>query len=158
MADDHIWLTYDEAAERLGVKPASVRRRAAARKWPKRQGNDRRARVGIPKDVIDAAISRDDATDAPTGAVTPGSGEVISAEIALARTEIATLNMMVSSVQRELERVEADRDRWHALATAHRPSLAERMWRAIRSRDHSESDPRRGSLGSPDQKDRRSGP
>ena len=129
MADDHVWLTYDEAAAKLGVKPASVRRRAAARRWPKRAGNDRRARVGIPKDVIEAAASRDDARDADIPAP---MGEMVSAEVALARAEIAKLTTMVSSVQRELERVEADRDRWHALATAPRPGLVERIRAALR--------------------------
>lgn len=47
-----IWLTYDEAATRLGIKADSVRRRAASRRWPRRVGNDGLARVGIPSTVI----------------------------------------------------------------------------------------------------------
>lgn len=43
-----IWMTYDEAAKALGIKKASVQRRAALRKWPKRQGNGRKVQVGIP--------------------------------------------------------------------------------------------------------------
>jgi hypothetical protein len=39
---------------------------------------------------------------------------------------------MVSSVQRELERVEADRDRWHTLATTPRPGIIERIRMALR--------------------------
>ena len=30
-----IFMTYDDAAKRLGIKSDSVRRRAAARKWQK---------------------------------------------------------------------------------------------------------------------------
>lgn len=128
MADDHVWLTYDEAATQLGVKPASVRRRAAARRWPKRAGNDRKARVGVPRDVIEAATSRGDDRDARIDAPTHApTGDMVSAEIALARAEIAKLTTMVSSVERELERVEADRDRWHALATTPRTGLIERI-------------------------------
>lgn len=41
------WLTYAEAAERLNIKPDSVKRRARARKWPRRTGNDGLARVRI---------------------------------------------------------------------------------------------------------------
>lgn len=49
---DTVWLTYDEAAAKLGVKADSVRRRAASRKWPRRVGNDGLARVGIPVSII----------------------------------------------------------------------------------------------------------
>lgn len=44
---DEEWLTYAEAAERLNIKPDSVKRRARARKWPRRTGNDGLARVRI---------------------------------------------------------------------------------------------------------------
>lgn len=93
---DAIWLTYDEAAERLGIKADSVRRRAAARKWPKRQGNDGKARVGIPPDVIPAGIP----------AVTPDNSDEIRtlrterdaarAELARADAEITRLSEMLS--------------------------------------------------------------
>ena len=51
---EHIFLSYDEAATQLGIKPNSVRRRARARKWPRRTGNDGKAQVGIPADVLGA--------------------------------------------------------------------------------------------------------
>lgn len=38
-------MTYAEAAERLGIKPDSVKRRARSRRWPRRVGNDGAARV-----------------------------------------------------------------------------------------------------------------
>lgn len=47
-----VWLTYDEAATRLGIKADSVRRRAASRRWPRRVGNDGLARVGVPGSII----------------------------------------------------------------------------------------------------------
>jgi hypothetical protein len=46
------WMTYDEAAKALGIKKASVQRRAALRKWPKRQGNSNKVQVGIPSDAL----------------------------------------------------------------------------------------------------------
>lgn len=52
---DVVWLTYDEAAQRIGIKADSVRRRAAAKKWPRRIGNDKLARIGIPRTVIPAS-------------------------------------------------------------------------------------------------------
>ena len=42
------WLTYREAAERLGSTAEAIRYRALRGKWPRRRGNDGRARVQLP--------------------------------------------------------------------------------------------------------------
>lgn len=53
MTDESLlWFTYDEAAERLGVKKASVQRMARAKKWPRRTGNDGKARIGLSPDRL----------------------------------------------------------------------------------------------------------
>ena len=45
------WWTYREAAERLGSTAEAVRYRALRGKWPRRRGNDGRARVQIPDEA-----------------------------------------------------------------------------------------------------------
>jgi len=45
---DSGWLTYREAAERLGSTAEAVRYRAIRGKWPRMRGNDGRARVQVP--------------------------------------------------------------------------------------------------------------
>src|SRR4051812_43191657 len=66
------WLTYAEMAEALGIGRESARVIAKRKHWPRRAGNDRKARIGVPEDVI---ASRNDAinssgncsgNDAPT--------------------------------------------------------------------------------------------
>src|SRR5271157_5664411 len=47
-AMDSGWLTYREAAERLGSTAEAVRYRALRGKWPRMRGNDGRARVQVP--------------------------------------------------------------------------------------------------------------
>jgi hypothetical protein len=47
---DGEWLTYAEAAVRLGVTPEAARRRAVRGKWARMPGNDGRARVRVPDD------------------------------------------------------------------------------------------------------------
>ena len=44
------WLTYREAAERLGSTAEAIRYRAMRGKWPRRRGNDGRARIQLPDD------------------------------------------------------------------------------------------------------------
>lgn len=113
---DEVWMTYDEAAAALGIKADSVRRRAAARKWPRRTGNDRKARVGIPRDIIP------DATPAPTPDVTPDDPEIIRIreELAEARTEVRLLREQISDLKE-------DRDAWRELSNRPQPSLLERI-------------------------------
>ncbi|WLT07733.1 hypothetical protein RAM19_00035 (plasmid) [Bartonella apihabitans] len=48
MTTDFEFMTYPEAASRLGIAQASVKRQATRHKWPKRKGNDGRVAVGIP--------------------------------------------------------------------------------------------------------------
>jgi hypothetical protein len=100
---DTIWMTYAEAAERLGIKAASVKRRATARKWPKRTGNDRKIRVGIPREIIP------DATPENIPDNTPDTSPItITADLAAAHAEIQGL-------KDQIERADAERDRLLAL-------------------------------------------
>ena len=46
------WLTYSEAAALLAIKIDSVKRRARARRWPRRSGNDGLVQVCIPPDAL----------------------------------------------------------------------------------------------------------
>ena len=116
--DPENWLTYDEAAERLGIKPDSVRRRAASRKWPRRQGNDGLARVRIPlsairtpgPDSIPARIPDD-----------PDTGfrdelEQIRSQLSEAREELAASRAETSGIRDRLADTQADRDHWRGLA------------------------------------------
>lgn len=95
---EHIFLTYEEAADRLGIKPDSVRRRARARKWPRRTGNDGKAQVGIPPDVLGA--------DDPPG---PPPGLPPDIETAELRVE----NRML---RERLDDLREERDRWREQA------------------------------------------
>jgi hypothetical protein len=52
MADD--WLTYEQAAERLGVTPEAVRQKAIRGRWQRSRGNDGKARVRLPEGSTDA--------------------------------------------------------------------------------------------------------
>lgn len=120
--DSEIWLTYAEAAEHLGIKPDSVRRRAASRKWKRRQGNDGLARVCIPPNIV-----RKSAPD-----ITPDNTPAIPHDASALR--VAALEVEVREVRVQLEDVRADRDAWRAqaerLASETRPAgLLARLFR-----------------------------
>lgn len=127
MGDEpEIWLTYDEAASRLGILPDSVRRRAAARKWARRMGNDGKARVRIPADAIAPDIRGD---------VTPARTPDTSEKLNEARVELSALRAELSGVRDRLADTQAERDRLYALlerAPEPRPGLIERIVRLFR--------------------------
>jgi hypothetical protein len=50
-AMDGKWMTYGEAAVRLGVSPEAARRRAIRGKWARMPGNDGRTRVQVPDEL-----------------------------------------------------------------------------------------------------------
>lgn len=96
MEKDGEWLTYEEAGLRLGVQADSVRRRASARKWQRRPGNDGKARVLVPFEAL--PIVPDVSTDE--------SGQETAAEV-----EIRMLRDRVQDLTRE-------RDEWRSQAQA----------------------------------------
>lgn len=62
---DSRWMTYDEAGQLLGRQPDSIRRQAQRAKWPRQSGNDGRARVAIPRSLLNGGAT--DAGDVSEG-------------------------------------------------------------------------------------------
>ena len=119
---EHEFLSYDEAAKRLGIKADSVRRRARSRKWPKRTGNDGRALVGVPASALPPDMSADHPPGLPPG--DPGGS-----------VRIASLEVEVRMLRDRLSDTQAERDRLTALlekALEPRPGLIERLARLVR--------------------------
>lgn len=99
-------MTYAEAAERLGIKPDSVKRRARSRRWPRRVGNDGAARVLIPRERLDGVAP--DIPEAVPPAPPPDTLEALERAIrAEARAD---------SAEAMLKEARDDRDRWRAMA------------------------------------------
>jgi hypothetical protein len=110
---DGQWLTYAEAAERLGISPGAVKRRAMRHNWARQPGNDGRARVLVPEDVSPPAHPQ------RAGAVVPDSAPVLSA----LNDHIATLKADNEQLQAQLAAADARADQ----LVADLSSLAARM-------------------------------
>lgn len=111
MTENH-WLTYDEAAKLLGVKPDSVRRQARAKSWPRQTGNDGKARVQLPPERLEE----------PRPAVLPASPPPDASQDQTGR--IIALEIRLEAAEKRAEDAAADRDRWQAMAEALRADLA----------------------------------
>jgi DNA repair exonuclease SbcCD ATPase subunit len=99
------WMTYDEMAEALGITPDSARRLVARRKWPRRAGNDGRARIGVPAERIPDSppdtlpdVNQDDSQDDP-----PDSRDDIT-------PVLKVLTQHIERIEKELESVKSERD------------------------------------------------
>ena len=57
---DAEWLTYREAAQRLGSNIEAVRQRAIRCRWPRTIGNDKRALIQIPEGLTDPSQEGND--------------------------------------------------------------------------------------------------
>jgi hypothetical protein len=101
--ENTLWLTYHDLAARLGIKPASAKRRAIDRRWPKRIGNDGRSLVAVPREIIEEA-----------------SSEIVSDIAGEVTEEIASGIMALSNhLQTELEEVRRElRTAWAEAAKA----------------------------------------
>src|SRR6516165_3690372 len=55
MADmESEWLTYQQAAERLGCSPEAIRQKAIRGRWQKTMGNDKRPLIRLPDGWMNA--------------------------------------------------------------------------------------------------------
>jgi hypothetical protein len=108
---DTRWMSYDELAVALAITPDSARRLAFRRKWPRKAGNDGKARVGVPAEripdqppVVIPDISPDTVPDGPPDA-SPDITPVIRA-----------LSQHIERLEKELETVKAERETERARA------------------------------------------
>ena len=113
---DHVFLTYEEAATRLRIKPDSVRRRARARKWPRQVGNDGLTRVGVPSGLLDPDKTPGTPPGAPSGPPPD--------------TETAELRVENRFLRERMDELREERDRWRTQAerlAEPRPGFLERV-------------------------------
>jgi len=118
---DFEFMTYEAASERLKIEVSSVKRQAARRKWPKRQGNDGRVTVGIPTSRL--------SDDRQGGSPPDSQGDMIAPDLL-----IRSLRELVEAERRRADAAESDRDAWHEMSrrlmeeTRELRLLAERPW------------------------------
>ena len=92
------WLTYAEAADRLGTTVEAVRQRAIRGRWKRTQGNDGKARIMLP-DGERTPVERPSRTPVRTSpsdrtdverlvAALEAHNETLKGELATARAEV----------------------------------------------------------------------
>src|SRR6516164_7811145 len=97
------WLTYKQAADKLGVSPQAVRQKAIRGRWHRTKGNDGQARVQVPDQPYRVRTMFRQASD---GALL----DALREHIATLKTDIERLMAELASERAELaaERTRAD--------------------------------------------------
>ncbi|MCH8491300.1 MAG: hypothetical protein LAT81_15425 [Oceanicaulis sp.] len=107
--DDERMMTYAEAANALGVKVDSVKRRARNRRWRREIGNDGLARVAVPVSVLPQQTG-----DHPSDSPRTEPGDILRLE-----KEVSGLMVEVRMLRQANEELRSDRDAWR-VAASHR--------------------------------------
>jgi hypothetical protein len=103
VSEDVKWLKYNELASALGIPRESARQLVIRRRWPRRQGNDGRARIAVPLEVL-----LPESPSAETGQVPPdATGRPSSDETAAIRI----LEHHVEHLEGEVEEAKTELDR-----------------------------------------------
>jgi len=97
------WLTYKQAADKLGVSPQAVRQKAIRGRWQRAKGNDGQARVQVPDQPYHVRTVYRQASD---GALM----DALREHIATLKTDIERLTAELAGERAELaaERARAD--------------------------------------------------
>lgn len=101
-------LSYADLAEALGITPASAKRLAQRRRWPKQPGNDGRARVIVPverlerRQVVAGDVTDDDAGDA--------AGDDADDDLGVTAIVVGALSRHVERLEKEIEALKGERD------------------------------------------------
>jgi len=119
-------LTYAELGAALGITPASAKRLAIRRGWPKTPGNDGKARVAVPIERLEversvsgddtSAASGDDIGDVTGDDARDDTGD-LSAAVAVLERHADRLMGELSDLRAKLVAVEGERDTERAKAS-----------------------------------------
>jgi hypothetical protein len=105
-------MTYQELGEHLGIEPASAKRLALRRRWPKTIGNDGRSRVTVPLDELPDRAASDDAGDRAGDDAArrkPQADDATSDDTDVVATTVTVLSNHINRLEREIEALKQER-------------------------------------------------
>jgi uncharacterized coiled-coil protein SlyX len=106
MSDE--WLTYKEAATVLGVSPENVRHRAIRGRWPRRVGNDKRAKIQLPDNPNPARTVREPPSALPVElGANPQIIKALGDHLVTMREQLAQAQARIGELTADLEGREA---------------------------------------------------
>lgn len=103
----HVWLSYAEAAEVLGISARAVEGRAYRGHWEKQRGNDGTVRLAVPRGDMEATKRVETPTNKPTHGPTNNN---LLAELKVAHEEaVGLIKQRAEAAEARLAAVEQER-------------------------------------------------
>lgn len=102
MTEETIWLTYEDAAKKLGISIDSVRRKARKELWIKRKNNYGKITIAVP---FNSSQKTRQQTDLETGH-----------NVYELQKKLAVLEIEIKLEKNRADTFEADRDAWKKMA------------------------------------------
>jgi hypothetical protein len=124
------WLTYREAAKRLGSNIEAVRQRAIRCRWPRTIGNDKRARIQIPDGLTDPSQEENEKGSREGNDRPPRGADERAYDRAYGTRLIKSLEAHVETLKEQLAAAEArlvELDARHAAEIAGERARAEKQ-------------------------------
>ncbi len=108
-------MTYAELATALGITAESAQRMVARKKWPRKPGNDGKARIGVPAERLakKEPVSPDSQEGSP-----PDRQDGNAIRVTALETEVRMVREMLADRDRQVADLRADRDRWAEVAAS----------------------------------------
>jgi chromosome segregation ATPase len=120
---DGQWVTYAEAAARLGVSIEAVRQRAIRNKWARMLGNDKRARARLPDEPYSSQAPVIRPSDQALTDALRAHVETLKGDIEALRAQLSQRDAQLITAAADLE---SERARTSAAISAF-ASLAEKL-------------------------------
>jgi hypothetical protein len=133
------WLTYREAAKRLGITAEAVRLRAIRKGWPRTRGEDGKARIQLPAGVRPLPPHRRPTRAAPIRASNEAAVvENLQSTIEMLKERNAAVEAQAAAADARLERQAADfaaREAQHAVEMAAERERADKALAELRAHE-----------------------
>jgi DNA primase len=117
------WLSYREAAERLGVSAENVRHRAIRGRWPRTRGNDGKAKIQLPEQGPNPVRTPGERPKQP-GVRTPSEQGANPQTIKALEAHVATLLSQLAATEARLAAADAREAQHIVNLTAERAQTA----------------------------------
>lgn len=119
--DGGAWMSYDDLAKRLSMQPASARNLVRRKGWRRQVGNDGRALVFVPLNVVNF--------NSPSDGPSKGGAESRDQALLGLAVRIGALEAELTGEKRRSAELAADRDAWRELAQSLAKAPKWKFWK-----------------------------
>jgi hypothetical protein len=109
--DDVRWLSYEEAADALAITLDSARVISRRKRWPRRKGNDRKTRIGVPENLISSrnlsANGSENSSQISSQACSATCSETEASTVPLHGAELQQAHLAIARLEARVEALQS---------------------------------------------------